>query len=64
MTLNIGTEMVRKRVIELDEERDSRIDEWRGNRKDKLLAESAANPKPRPTRLASWWRGRKTITIA
>ena len=64
MTMNLGKNMVRLRIIRTEEEDAARILSFRKQRREELLAEAAANPKPRPTRLASWWRGRKTITIA
>jgi hypothetical protein len=61
--IHLGTEMVRLRVIEADEERDRRILDERKARREVLLAQAAENPKPR-LRETTWFRGRRTIVIA
>jgi hypothetical protein len=56
--------MVRLRIIRTEEEDDARILAFRKQRREELLAEAAANPKPRQSFMMNWFRGRRTITIA
>jgi hypothetical protein len=63
MTTNLGTNMVRLRVIHTEEEDDARILAFRKKRREELLAEAAANPKPRSSFMENFFRGRRTITI-
>lgn len=60
--MDIGTEMVRRRVIAIEDADDARILALRKERREKMLAEAAANPKPR-LREMTWFRGRRTIVI-
>ena len=64
MTTHLGTNMVRLRVIQSEEADEARILEFRKKRREELLQEAAANPRPRPSFMLNWFRGRRTITIA
>lgn len=64
MTTHLYTHMVRLRIIRTEEEDDARILAFRKQRREELLAEAAANPKPRQSFMMNWFRGRRTITIA
>ena len=50
MTMNLGKNMVRLRIIRTEEEDAARILSFRKQRREELLAEAAANPKPPPIR--------------
>ena len=64
MRSDLGTKMVRLRVARSEAEDDARILAYRKQRREELLAEAATNPKPRQSFMATWFRGRRTITIA
>ena len=64
MPINIGTEMVRRRVIEVEDADDVRILAFRKKRREELLAEARENPKPRSSFMLNWFCGKRTITIA
>ncbi len=61
--IHIGTEMVRQRVIAVEAADDARILALRKARREKLLKEARENPKPSQSFMATWFRGRRTITI-
>lgn len=61
--IHIGTEMVRQRVIAVEDADDARILALRKARREELLKEARENPKPRRSFMATWFRGRRTITI-
>jgi len=60
MKSELGVKMVRLRVAKAEEKDDARILAERKARREKLLAESARNPKP-PCFVASWFRGRRKV---
>ena len=56
----LGIKMVRLRVARAEAKDDAQILAERKARREKLLAESARNPKP-PCFVVSWFRGRRTV---
>jgi hypothetical protein len=65
MQSDLGIKMVRLRVAKEEAKDDARILAERKARREALLAEAAANPKPKIAGgMLTWFRGRRTITEA
>ncbi|MBE0568929.1 MAG: hypothetical protein IH577_04565 [Deltaproteobacteria bacterium] len=59
--IEIGTSMVRKRIIEQQATDDARILEERKARREELLREARKNPRRPEYFIVTWFRGLRTI---